>query len=102
MFDNIFVERLWRTVKYEEVYLKDYLDLSEAAESLAGYFHFYNHERIHQSLDWRTPAEVYFGDREASGGLEAAADAATPVALRAPCVAASEDRFHLKPLQQWS
>jgi len=102
VFDNIFVERLWRTVKYEEVYLKDYLDLSEASESLGRYFHFYNHERIHQSLDWQTPAEVYFGNREARGGLEAADDAATPVALRAPCVAASQDRFHLKSHQQWS
>jgi len=102
VFDNIFVERLWRTVKYEEVYLKDYVDLPEAAASLGRYFRFYNHERIHQSLDWRTPAEVYFGDREARGGLEAAPDAATPVALRAPCVAASEDRFHLKSQQEWS
>jgi len=57
--DNVFVERLWRSVKYEEVYLKDYADGWAAEESLAGYFHFYCQERIHQSLDYRTPASVY-------------------------------------------
>jgi len=57
--DNVFIERLWRSVKYEEVYLKDYADGWEAEASLAAYFHFYNHERIHQSLGYRTPAEVY-------------------------------------------
>jgi putative transposase len=58
--DNIFVERLWRTVKYEEVYLKDYQSVSEAYHALADYFDFYNRERFHQSLDYRTPEEVYF------------------------------------------
>lgn len=58
-FDNIFVERLWRSVKYEEVYLKDYRDVQESINSLGGYFAFYNHERLHQSLDYRTPAVVY-------------------------------------------
>lgn len=58
--DNIFVERLWRTVKYEEVYLKDYQSVSEAYGSLADYFNFYNQERPHQSLNNRTPEEVYF------------------------------------------
>jgi len=57
--DNVFVERLWRTVKYEEVYLKDYANGWEAEASLASYFRFYSHERIHQSLGYRTPAEVY-------------------------------------------
>ena len=57
--DNVFIERLWRSVKYEEVYLKDYADGWEAEENLASYFRFYNHERIHQSLEYRTPAEVY-------------------------------------------
>lgn len=60
VLDNIFVERLWRTVKYEEVYLKDYRDVPEAVENLGGYFQFYNHERVHQALNYRTPAEVYF------------------------------------------
>jgi putative transposase len=58
-FDNIFVERLWRTVKYEEVYLKEYADVWEAEESLKRYFYFYNHERPHQSLRYKTPAEIY-------------------------------------------
>jgi putative transposase len=57
--DNVFIERLWRSVKYEEVYLKDYTDGWEAEASLSAYFHFYNHERIHQSLGYRTPADVY-------------------------------------------
>jgi len=57
--DNVFIERLWRTVKYEEVYLKDYSTAWEAEVSLASYFQFYCQERIHQSLDYRTPAEVY-------------------------------------------
>jgi putative transposase len=59
-FDNIFTERLWRTVKYEEVYLFDYEDGLEAAERLGKYFLFYNQERPHQSLQYQTPAEVYF------------------------------------------
>ncbi len=58
-FDNIMVERLWRSVKYEEVYLKDYRDGWEAADGLTNYFGFYNYERPHQSLGYRTPAEVY-------------------------------------------
>jgi putative transposase len=58
-FDNIFVERLWRTVKYEEVYLRDYADGWQAEELLGKYFDFYQHERLHQALGYRTPAEVY-------------------------------------------
>jgi putative transposase len=57
--DNVFIERLWRSVKYEEVYLKDYQDGWEAEASLEAYFRFYSHERIHQALGYRTPAEVY-------------------------------------------
>lgn len=58
--DNILTERLWRTVKYEEVYLHDYANPKEARRGIGGYFDFYNHRRLHQSLDYRTPAEVYF------------------------------------------
>ena len=58
-FDNIFIERLWRSLKYEEVYLKDYASVAEARAGIAGYFQFYNHERRHQSLDYRTPAAIY-------------------------------------------
>lgn len=60
-FDNIFTERLWRTVKYEEVYLHEYRSFEEAHDSLTRYFHTYNHRRLHQSLGYLTPAEVYFG-----------------------------------------
>ena len=59
VFDNIFVERLWRTVKYEEVYLKDYQTMIEAAGNLGGYFDFYDYVRLHQSLRYQTPAAVY-------------------------------------------
>lgn len=58
--DNIFTERLWRTVKYENVYLLDYQNIAEAEQGLSEYFQFYNHRRIHQSLDYKTPAEIYF------------------------------------------
>jgi putative transposase len=57
--DNVFVERLWRSVKYEEVYLRDYADGWEAEERLAAYFRFYSHQRVHQALGYRTPADVY-------------------------------------------
>jgi len=60
VFDNIFIERLWRSVKYEDVYLKDYASVPELDIGLGGYFQFYNHDRPHQSLDYRTPAEVHF------------------------------------------
>ena len=68
--DNVFVERLWRSVKYEEVYLKDYADGWEAEDSLASYFRFYCHERVHQSLGYRTPKEAYYkgGSRNGAGG----------------------------------
>lgn len=59
--DNCFVERLWRSVKYAEVYLHDYASPREARRPLAGYFDFYNDVRPHQSLDYRTPAQVYSG-----------------------------------------
>jgi len=59
----VFVERLWRSVKYEEIYLKDYTNGWEAEASLGSYFRFYSHERIHQALGYRTPAEVYLGSK---------------------------------------
>jgi putative transposase len=58
--DNIFVERLWRTVKYEEVYLKDYETPHQATRELGQYFAFYNERRLHQALAYQTPAVVYF------------------------------------------
>lgn len=59
-FDNIFIERLWRSVKYEEIYLKEYLTGTALANGLDMYFQFYNYQRPHQSLAYRTPAEVHF------------------------------------------
>jgi len=58
--DNVYVERLWRSVKYEEIYLKDYQSMGELKESLNRYFLFYNSERFHQSLDYETPDDKYF------------------------------------------
>ncbi len=58
--DNIFVERLWRSVKQEEVYIHDYQTVAEAVSSLGRYFEFYNHRRVHQALDYQTPAAVYW------------------------------------------
>ncbi len=58
--DNVFTERLWRTVKYEEVYLKEYSGVSDAIGNLKTYFRFYNCQRPHQSLGYRTPESVHF------------------------------------------
>ena len=58
--DNIFVERLWRTVKYENVYLNDYQSVSDLRHGLKDYFDFYNQKRLHQSLSYLTPAQVHF------------------------------------------
>ena len=61
--DNVMVERLWRTVKYEHIYLKDYTDLPELRRGLAGWFEYYNDRRWHQSLGNRTPEQVYRNSR---------------------------------------
>ncbi len=59
VFDNIFTERLWRTLKYEEVYIKDYQSVYEAKQGISNYFRFYNHERPHQAVGYKTPYDVY-------------------------------------------
>ena len=59
--DNVFVERLWRTVKYEDIYLRGYERVPELTQGLGRYFPFYNEERLHQALDYQTPAAVYRG-----------------------------------------
>lgn len=69
--DNILVERLWRSVKYEEVYPNGYQTMEEAYHGLHRYFEFYNHQRPHQALDYRTPAEVY-ADRAINLSLKSA------------------------------
>lgn len=61
VLDNVLVERLWRSVKYEEVYLRDYADGWQAEKSLRRYLDYYRNERIHQALGYKTPAEVYAG-----------------------------------------
>jgi len=62
--DNVFVERLWRSVKYEDVYLRGYEAVPELEQGLRRYFVFYNEERLHQSLDYRTPRQVYEAGRQ--------------------------------------
>jgi putative transposase len=57
--DNVFVERLWRSVKYEDVYLKEYETVPAVLQGLATNFEFYNHERLHQALEYKTPAEIF-------------------------------------------
>ena len=58
--DNIFVERLWRSLKYEEIYLNSYSDMTELQEAIDNYFNFFNTERFHQSLEYSTPDEIYY------------------------------------------
>ena len=79
--DNLFIERLWRTVKYEEVYLRAYQDGKEARVAIGDYFRFYNTERPHQSLGYRTPAEVFKVSlvEVAQGGM---LESLTPATLR--------------------
>jgi putative transposase len=62
--DNIFTERLWRTIKYEEIYIKEYDSPRTARTELTQYLRFYNEGRLHQALNYRTPAEVYWGEKE--------------------------------------
>lgn len=90
-FDNIMVERLWRTVKYEDVYIRDYRDPAEVRFGLRRYFEYYNHGRRHRSLDRRTPAAVYglakpkdIGMIRSDGGRSAVDATLGSVALRAP------------------
>lgn len=74
--DNVFVERLWRSVKYEEVYLKDYADPPDAVHNLALYFRFYNAERPHQALNYKTPAAVYSAAKTQKPALSGVVQAA--------------------------
>jgi hypothetical protein len=74
--DDVFIERLWRTVKYEDVYLHAYRDAREAKQRLTEYFDLYNTRRLHQSLEYKTPDEVYLGTQDplsgtGSGGTQA-------------------------------
>ena len=60
--DNVFIERLWRSLKYEDIYIKDYETMPELYQGINSYFYFFNNERSHQSLNYMTPAEVYFDE----------------------------------------
>ena len=86
--DNIFVERLWRTVKYEEVYLKAYTNVLEAQRGLEDYFRFYNDLRPHQALGYQTPAEVFRGEQgvveEESNGRRCSAGTGAELLAGAP------------------
>jgi len=68
--DNAFTERLWRSLKYEKVYINDYETVCDAKEGISRYINFYNRERPHQSLSYRTPAKVYFTEKEQSGKVD--------------------------------
>ena len=68
--DNIFVERLWRSIKYEEVYLKAYQTVAEARAGIKAYLEFYNQQRPHQALGYRTPAEVYLSEQEEKDAVD--------------------------------
>jgi putative transposase len=90
-YDNIFVERLWRSLKYEEVYLHDYAMIPEARRGVGDWFDFYNHRRPHQALDYRTPAEMYglATNDESGNGIGARLAAIAPLGLRPPCAMAA-------------
>ena len=60
-FDNIFIERLWRSVKYECIFLREFDSVAEVKQALVGYFEYYNTDRLHERLDYNTPSEIYHG-----------------------------------------
>ena len=68
--DNIYIERFWRSFKYEEFYLNEYGNIQELKKRIEAYIKFYNHKRWHQSLDYKTPAEIYFSSREEEQPLD--------------------------------
>ena len=61
--DNIFIERLWRSLKYEDIYLKEYRTITELFEGMKNYFYFYNNKRMHQSLKYKTPADIFLNNK---------------------------------------
>ncbi len=87
--DNIFIERVWRSLKYEEVYLRDYRLVPEARAGISRYFQFYNYERPHQSLEYRTPVDLCRGaprecdpSADSSAGMAGAASAVPDLGIR--------------------
>ena len=87
--DNIFIERLWRTVKYEDIYLMDYTSVPELEAGLDGYFQFYNRDRLHQSLGYRTPAEVHYALSAGGGKVENFADRVSHISTASTTTAVS-------------
>jgi putative transposase len=79
--DNVFIERLWRSVKYEEVYLKEYVTVADAVEGLEHYLDFYDHARKHQALDYQTPYEVYQARLKGRAVKRSRKSSETPFAL---------------------
>ena len=99
VYDNIFVERLWRTVKYEEVYLKDYSDMHEAKICLGRYFDFYNTEQPHQSLKNMTPEEVYYGlDEKVNRNYLEGGSGLMPSPVQITNAVLSQEAMHGAPL----
>lgn len=98
-FDNIFTERLWRNVKYEEVYLKEYNSFADAERSLSEYFRIYNYERIHGNLNYLTPAEVYFGinlnERQKNKATESLL---SPEAMMRRCLIPESPKHFITPI----
>ena len=91
-YDNIFIERLWRSLKHEHVYLHDHQTVAEAVAGIRSWIDLYNHRRPHQGLDYQTPSEAYglAGPLVGVGSGEVESRAAVaPVALRAPCATAA-------------
>ena len=98
-FDNIFTERLWRNVKYEEVYLKEYESFAHAERSLAEYFQTYNYERLHENLDYLTPAEVYFGvNLDEPGKNKATGSPLSPAAMMRRCLIPESPKDFITPI----
>ena len=64
--DNVYIERFWRSVKREEFYLNDYSSIKDLKKAIAAYIEFYNHRRWHQSLDYKTPENIYFNESPAA------------------------------------
>ena len=79
--DNIYMERVWRTIKYEDIYIKDYKTMTELKEGLETYVTFYNSKRYHQSLDYATPDEIYAQVFETTQASEEALTAWSPILL---------------------
>ncbi len=104
--DNVFVERIWKSVKYEEVYLNAYASVGEARASIDRYLDFYNRRRPHASLDRQTPDEAYLDHlpQRAAAWTSPRFGRATPVGLRPPCVAPPKHQpeNHLSPARSCS